>query len=107
MSDFVADLETLGFRRTGSRRASEWTLQASPYLVFSVLAQDDGAVLFTWEVAIGEFMAAHGLQIGTNETLNLFLFPQRDARGPADVTFIVDEMERVRKILSSLDLSGP
>ncbi|HEX9697396.1 MAG TPA: hypothetical protein VGB64_13915 [Actinomycetota bacterium] len=105
MGDFVSDLETLGFRRT-SRRIPEWSLQASPYLVFSVQAEDDGAVLFTWELAIGEFMHAHGLQIGTNEALNLFLFPQRDARGAADATFVVDEMERVRKILGSLDLSG-
>ncbi|HVL91342.1 MAG TPA: hypothetical protein VM841_14015 [Actinomycetota bacterium] len=104
MADFVSDLETLGFRRT-ARRVPEWTHQASPYLIFSVQAEADGYILFTWELAIGEFMHAHGLQIGTNEALNLFLFPERDSRGPADVTFVVDEMDRVRKILSSLDLS--
>ena len=106
MGDFVADLALLGFRRSGSRRGAEWTHQASPHLVFSIHAEDDDAVLFTWELAIGEFMNAHGLQIGTNEALNLFLFPQHDARGPADITFVVDEMDRVKKILSSLDLSG-
>ena len=58
---------------------------------------------FTWEHAIGEYMSANGLQIGANEELNQFLFPKHDARGPQDIAFVVQEMDRAEDILSHID----
>ena len=48
-------------------------------------------------------MSANGLQIGANEELNQFLFPKHDARGPQDIAFVVQEMDRAEDILSHID----
>lgn len=103
MDELADGLTALGFRRAGSRR-EEWTKQATPYLVYSVHPDRDGSVLFTWELAIGELMGDAGLQIGANDPLNLFLFPQHDARGPATGAFVVSEMDRTERILGGLNL---
>lgn len=105
VDDFASDLEALGFRRVGTRRADEWVKQATPYLTYSVHLDEAGA-LFTWEVAIGELMSDHGLQVGSNETLNQFLFPKHDARGPADIDFVVSEIARAEDLLRAIDLTG-
>ncbi len=106
MSEFFEDLQNLGFRRVAARRGDEWTQQATPYLTYSIHMQDDGQVIFTWELAIGELMSDRDLQIGSNETLNIFLFPKNDARGPAETDFVVGEMERVTRTLTGMDLTG-
>jgi hypothetical protein len=59
--------------------------------------------LFTWEFAVGEFFDDRGMQIGSNEALNLFLFPQYDSRGPADVAFVASELDRIELVLRSLN----
>lgn len=102
---FHVDLEALGYRLVQERRSGDlqYAHHANRYLVYWVHwnpAEDQA--LFTWELDIGQFMHDHGLQIGANETLNLFLFPQRDARGHAGVEFVVDEMERTDQLLRSL-----
>ena len=45
-----------------------------------------------------------GDTIAATEELNQFLFPKHDARGPQDVTFVVDEMERAEQILRAVNL---
>ncbi|GAC1412402.1 MAG: hypothetical protein NVSMB57_07830 [Actinomycetota bacterium] len=106
MSALVDDLESLGFRRIGARRAEEWVKQATPYLTYSLHALDDGGVLFTWELSIGELMNDLGFQIGSNDPLNIFLFPQGDSRGPATIEFIQAEIKRTEQALGNLDLLG-
>jgi hypothetical protein len=111
MSDaptFAADLEALGFGLVqSSRRGDQYALAATRYLTYWVhWNQEDGTCLFTWEVDIGELMHNRELQIGANETLNLFLFPQYDARGPADVSFVAQELDRAESILKSIDLTA-
>jgi len=104
---FHADLEALGFRAVGQNRKGEITYakQASRYLVYNVHWDTAaGDVLFTWEFAIGEFFDARGMQIGSNEALNLFLFPQFDARGRPDVAFVAAELDRAEAIFRSIDL---
>jgi hypothetical protein len=44
------------------------------------------------------------MQIGSNEALNLFLFPQFDARGRPDVAFVAAELDRAEAIFRSIDL---
>lgn len=104
MDEFADGLAALGFRRGGTRRSEEWTKQATRYLVYSVHPQSDGTALFTWEFAVGEFMGDHGLQLGSNDPLNLFLFPQHDAHGPQTGAFVASEMDRTERMLAGLDL---
>jgi hypothetical protein len=106
---FASDLEALGFRAVGQNRRGEVTFAktANRYLVYNVHWDPEaGDVLFTWEFAIGEFFDAYGLQIGSNEALNLFLFPQHDARGRPDIAFVAAELDRAEAIFRSLNFVG-
>ena len=77
---------------------------ANRYLTYNVHWDPyENQVLFTWEFAIGEFFDARGMQIGSNEALNLFLFPQFDGKGPADVTFVAAELDRAEKLFRAID----
>jgi hypothetical protein len=103
---FNADLEALGFRPVGQNRRGEITYakQGNRYLVYNVHWDPaTGDVLFTWEFAIGEFFDERGMQIGSNESLNLFLFPQYDAKGRADIAFVVGELDRAEQVFRSLE----
>jgi hypothetical protein len=103
---FHEDLEALGFRFVQEDRRGErhYAKQANRYLTYHVHWDPaDGVALFTWEFAIGEFFDHRGMQIGSNEALNLFLFPQHDSRGPADISFVAAELDRAERIFRSLD----
>lgn len=104
-----SDLAALGYRLVEERKGVyQYALQVNRYLTYWVhWTPGAGEVLFTWECAIGEFMADRGLQLGSNEALNSFLFPQHDARGPEDVAFVVQEMDRAERILGSLNPVAP
>jgi hypothetical protein len=103
---FDSDLQALGFRVVGENRRGVVTYgkQANKYLLYNVhWNPDEDEVLFTWEFAVGEFFDARGMQIGSNESLNLFLFPQHDSKGPAEVSFIAGELDRAEQVFRSLD----
>jgi hypothetical protein len=102
---FHADLEALGFRFLQEDRRGElqYEKRGNRYLTYHVHWEPGSDVLFTWEFAIGEFFDHRRMQIGSNEALNLFLFPQYDARGPAEVSFIAGELDRVEQIFRGLD----
>lgn len=107
---FHDDLSTLGFTLVEQTRRGDWQYakRVNRYLTYHVhLDADANEVLFTWELGIGEFFDHRGMQIGSNEALNLFLFPQYDARGPADVAFVAAELDRIEQILRSLDFLEP
>lgn len=104
---FQGDLDALGFRLVQDRRTGtlQYARQASDYLTYWVHWDTvAGQVLFTWEFSVGEFFSDRGLQIGANEELNQFLFPKHDARGPQDIAFVVDEMDRAEQMLRAVDL---
>jgi hypothetical protein len=105
--EFESDLAALGFRLTQDRGTGvlQYARQISDWLTYWVHWNvDEQHVLFTWEHAIGEYMSANGLQIGANEELNQFLFPKYDARGPQDIAFVVQEMDRAEDVLHRVDL---
>lgn len=105
---FRDDLEALGFRLIEERRMLKYAMQVNRYLTYWVhWDPPERAVYFTWELAIGEFMGDRGLQLGSNEALNSFLFPQHDARGPEELEFVVAEMDRAEQVLRSLDFAEP
>jgi len=41
-------------------------------MTYTVQAFQDGTALFTWEFAVGEYLATKGIQSGSDETLNQF-----------------------------------
>jgi hypothetical protein len=110
MSDddtFARDLEDLGFALAQDRGGGvlQYSRRQSRYLTFWVhWSLKDDNVLFTWEHSIGEYVDATGMQIGANEPLNTFLFPKYDARGPVDIRFVAQEMDRVERILRGVNL---
>jgi hypothetical protein len=104
MDGFRDDLQALGFRPVQERAGiTQYALNATRYLTYWVhVSEGDGTALFTWEHAIGEQMDALGLQIGSHEPLNQFMYPSHDARGPQEIQFVVSEMDRVEAILRSV-----
>ena len=106
---FHTDLVALGFRMIQQDRKGvvQYSLRATRYLTYWIhWDPGDGTVLFTWEMAIGDYMHDRGLQVGANESLNTFLYPQLDARGPDDVAFIASELDRTEALLRSMDLTA-
>ncbi|MHB8511183.1 MAG: hypothetical protein ACYDCC_03285 [Actinomycetota bacterium] len=103
MSSLISDLESLGFRRIGARRSEEWVKQATQYLTYSLHPIDEHEILFTWELAIGELMRDRGFMVGTNDPLQVFLYPQSDSKGPATIEFVTSEIKRTQLSLKELD----
>ena len=105
---FEDALRDLGFSFSRRGRGGEtWEHRATPSLTHYVQLLEDGSALFTWEVAIGELMAAHGLQVGSDEHLNTFLFPREDARGPRDAAWVSAQMDAAEERLRGISLLGP
>lgn len=77
------------------------------YLTYWVQAHEDGTALFTWELAIGELASARGLQVGSDEHLNTFLYPREDARGPQEGAWVASQLERTEALLRSISLLDP
>ena len=101
--DFEGALRDLGFvlsRR--SRGVDHYTRQENPYLAYTVQALPDGTALFTWELAIAEYVATLGMQVGSDEHLNTFLFPREDAHGPQDPAWVSAQIERTEALLGSV-----
>jgi hypothetical protein len=103
--DFEEVLAQLGFREVQERRGVRF-FSASPtdFLTYWVHVQQDGSALFTWEFAIAEYMATLGLQVGSDEHLNTFLFPKEDARGPQEPAWLAAQIERTEAVLRSVSL---
>jgi len=103
---FDSDLQALGFKAVGQNRKGVVTFEkrANRYLVYNVhWNPEENDVLFTWEFAVGEFFDQRGMQIGSNESLNLFLFPQHDAKGPPEAAFVASELDRAEQLFRSID----
>jgi hypothetical protein len=104
---FEEALARQGFREVQERRGVRFfSASPSPHLTYWVHAQPDGSALFTWEFAIAEYMATLGLQVGSDERLNTFLFPREDVRGPQDAAWLAAQIERTEALLRSISLLG-
>ena len=100
------DLLALGFRLVEQTRRGDvqYSKAANLYLTYFVhWDPGENEILFTWEFAVGEFFDHRGMQIGSNEALNLFLFPQYDSRGPTELSFVVGELDRVEQVFRGLN----
>jgi hypothetical protein len=105
--DFFEELARRGFRLTQdrpSRGAQTYSTQPHRFLTYYVHVSGDRA-LFTWEFAVAGFLLERGIQIGSNEELNLFLFPVQDEEGAQDAAWLDAAIERTQTTLRDLDFA--
>jgi hypothetical protein len=104
---FDDDLKLLGFRLAQERRdgTRTFSLPRNRFLTYwlHVPADDGATALFTWEFAIGEYMDEYGLQVGANEPLNQYLFPQVDTEVEQDLAEVVRALERTEAVFAGMD----
>jgi hypothetical protein len=101
--DFEDGLAALGFAYSrGGRGGTTYGRAANAYLTYYVQDLGDAGALFTWEFAIAEYVAGLGLQVGSDEHLNTFLYPRTDARGPREPVWVSEQMDRAEELLRSL-----
>lgn len=107
---FEEALDRFGFRASSERaqRGSRvFVAQPNAFLTYTVQAFEDGAALFSWEFAVGEYLATKGIQFGSDETLNQFAFPREDERGSQEVSWLVRCIERAEAQLASVRFDAP
>jgi hypothetical protein len=107
---FEDDIASLGFRpetERSPRGVRVFVAHPNRFLTHTVQAFEDGSALFTWEFAIGEYLATKGMQLGSDETLNQFLFPRTDDRGPQDAAWVAGALERTELALGDLRFDRP
>jgi hypothetical protein len=108
--DFEEALVKHGFHPAAGRTprgVQVLTAEPNPFLTYTVQAFDDGTALFSWEFAVGEYLRTKGIQFGSDETLNQFMFPREDTRGPQEGTWLVEAIERARAQLASIRFDQP
>jgi len=108
--EFREALDALGFRpATGGGPSGARVFVARPnrYMTYTVQAFEDGTALFTWEFAVGEYLRTKGIQFGSDETLNQFMFPREDARGPQDGAWLAEAIDRAQAQLASIRFDEP
>ncbi len=107
---FEDELVALGFRPDAGRSprgVRVFTAHPNPYLTYTVQAFEDGTALFTWEFAVGEYLATKGIQFGSDETLNQFMFPRSDMRGPQDAAWLAGAIEQAEALLADVRFDRP
>jgi hypothetical protein len=77
------------------------------YLTYTVHAYPDGTAIFSWEFALGDFLAGKGLQVGSDEALNQFVFPREDLRGVQSGAWLVTAVEQTEAMLSTIRFDRP
>lgn len=107
---FDEALSGFGFhanRGRAPRGAKLFTAEPNRYLTYSLQAYEDGSALFTWEFALGEYLLTKGIQAGSDETLNQFMFPREDERGAQDARWLAEVIERAQAALRSIRFDEP
>ena len=110
--EFDEAAQALGFlprERRSVGVAGARVLEAKPnaYMTYVVQAYPDGTALFTWEFALGEYLAQRGIQMGSDETLNQFIYPRQDLRGPQDAPWLASVIEETEEMLAQIRLARP
>jgi hypothetical protein len=110
--EFEEALAAHGFRRNderqvGSERSRQYVATPNRFMTYSVHTYDDGTAIFSWEFALGEYLAGKGVQVGSDETLNQFAFPRTDLRGQQDGAWLDAVIEQSEALLASVRLDKP
>ena len=103
-------VERLGFALAEDRRSRgmrTYSAQPNRYLTYWVHVYDDGTALFTWEFAVTDYLLERGMQLGSSETLNLYMFPVEDERGPQEPAWLAQTLDRTDARLKSIDFADP
>ena len=105
--DFEEALARLGFEPdTGRtpRGVQVSTAHPNRFLTYTVQALEDGTALFTFEFALGEYLATKGVQVGSDESLNQYAYPREDIRGPQDGAWLASAVEQAEALLADIRL---
>ncbi|HEX6330859.1 MAG TPA: hypothetical protein VF129_06170 [Actinomycetota bacterium] len=108
--EFDEALERFGFVPSGERLprgARVFVARPNPYLTYTVQAFDDGTALFSWEFAVGDYLATRGIQFGSDETLNQFAYPRSDTRGPQNGAWLAAAIDQARALLADVRFDDP
>lgn len=110
--DFQEALARLGFAHDTQRGFARedavlYTSQPNEFMIYNVYAYSDGTALFSWEFALGDYLAERGLQVGSDEALNQFLYPREDQRGRQDGAWLAGAIEQTEAMLGAIRLDRP
>jgi hypothetical protein len=109
--DFDEVLRELGFVQVEDRPATRgsriFAARPNAYLTYFVHTYRDGAALFTFEFAIADYLKSVGLQVGSSEALNQFLYPRMDVRGEQDPAWLAAAIDHAEALLARVDLLNP
>ena len=110
--EFAEALERFGFRPREERGfvgkgARLYVAEPSPYMTYMVHVYPDGTAIFSWEFALADFLATRGIQVGSDEALNQFMYPREDIRGQQDGTWLTSAIERTEAMLAELRFDFP
>ena len=110
--EFAEALDRFGFRLREERGfvgkdAQLYVAQPNPFMTYTLHAYADGTAIFTWEFALADFLATRGIQVGSDEALNQFLYPREDLRGQQDGTWLTSAIERTEAMLADLRFDRP
>ena len=110
MADFLEAAQRLGFSlaqdRT-SRGALIYRARPNRYMTRWLHVYEDDTALLTWEFAVTDYLLARGIQLGSSEILNLFMFPVEDQRGPQDPGWLIGALDGMEAQLQDLDFLNP
>ena len=76
-------------------------------MTYTVQALDDGTAIFSWEFALGEYLAGRGMQVGSDEALNQFCSRARICAGRRTAPGSSSAIEQTEALLSSIRLDQP
>lgn len=110
--EFGEALTALGFERSDERgfRAGGvelYVARPNAFTTYTVHAAPDGAATFSWEFALGDYLAERGIQVGSDETLNQFMYPRQDIVGSQDGTWLIGAIEQTQALLGAIRFDRP
>ena len=108
--DFMETAERFGFKaeqdRPG-RGVRTYAARPNRFLTYWLHVYDEGSALLTWEFAVTDYLLERGIQLGSAESLNLFMFPSQDDRGPQDAAWLTHALDQAEARLRSVDFADP
>jgi hypothetical protein len=107
---FEEAIQQFGFRLEDERSArGAMVFRAEPngFLTYWLHTFEDGTALLTWEFAIVDYLREHAIQLGSGESLNTFMFPAEDDRGPQEGAWLAGAIDRAATSLRSLRFDDP
>ncbi|SRR6266571_8759507 len=108
--DFLEAIAEQGFTLAKGRPArGARTYRASPnrFLTYWLYLYEDGSALLSWEFAVADYLFERGIQLGSAESLNLFMFPIQDHRGPQDSVWLTHAVDQTDAMLRGIDFGDP